>query len=771
MLQGSIRSNPSETAMVNSLKGQEFAFDILTRIWPEFDHHGHGIMADMMEMVLRRVEQEQGTSLLNEESWNLLGDYIATVRGTIVVQKDMSDLLGLLLGTPKVEGAVVEEPAVVLETEQMPFQDAPPRYQGRDDNTHLRSEPGNPQPLHARHQSSVPYRPRPPAAIKKITLSESGQFRPRNPRTMRESSAEDTDGSEHLSSPEHDSRGSHSGTSSSPSSPSFQGASGMKDWRTNYNQRSIREPSQTEYEGVGLEADYESPENDDHLDTVKQAYWLMQKRLRQKENEYEAGVNAHVKENMLNQQQIEDLRRDLKTMRREISELRGNEQSKSSQIEELEKQIEISERTSSTQKNSAAALKKQRDELAEDNSRMQEWLRQKEEALNQAMIRLTAKEADSRRIHADQEAMQELRDRLAAEINKNEGLSMKLELSEKLRLKSEIEKTGNEHSVGLDNTADVIQGRTLESELASTGAKFGAGIMLDDDAGEHNDVESTGQWSPTHAGTHRLLQESTSLSRKLKRSSIRDLNQRFKETGLESPLSNEVKDPSHYTPTALTAENAFTDGGDIAGVVALKPRRADDVDCELPVELQRIEKKEMLLRQEIGAQEALIDELFKVQPESTSVIPPFGNTPFGSDMVLGQKNTGLTGMQKVERARRRKAQSSRVLTSAELAVARGGELSTPSMALTRRESKNAITNVTLVSMYTIIVYLFGVITSVFLVDNGHAGAFNYGRVIDAFQDVTVADMNGTPGRFKVLEILVYWLQNLVWQGDAGFIPT
>ncbi len=123
--------------------------------------------------------------------------------------------------------------------------------------------------------------------------------------------------------------------------------------------------------------------------------------------------------------------------------------------------------------------------------------------------------------------MQELRDRLAAEINKNEGLSMKLELSEKLRLESEIEKTGQEHSAGLDNTSDVLQGRvcymhvsgnvgprltlpsahhepcllnfyqkTLESELASMGAKFGAGITLDEDAGEQNDTES-GKWSPS----------------------------------------------------------------------------------------------------------------------------------------------------------------------------------------------------------------------------------------------------------------------------------
>lgn len=65
---------------------------------------------------------------------------------------------------------------------------------------------------------------------------------------------------------------------------------------------------------------------------------------------------------------------------------------------QLEQQIEKSEKTSSTQKSSAAALKIQRDELEEENRRMQESLRNKEEALSNAMVRLTAIEADSRRV-------------------------------------------------------------------------------------------------------------------------------------------------------------------------------------------------------------------------------------------------------------------------------------------------------------------------------------------------------------------------------------
>ncbi|KAF9999000.1 hypothetical protein BGZ65_005569, partial [Modicella reniformis] len=78
----------------------ESAYDILARIWPEYDPNGEGIMAEMMEKVLRRVEQEQGSSLLLGSGWDELKDYIACVEGTIVRQKDLSDLLGILQGTP-----------------------------------------------------------------------------------------------------------------------------------------------------------------------------------------------------------------------------------------------------------------------------------------------------------------------------------------------------------------------------------------------------------------------------------------------------------------------------------------------------------------------------------------------------------------------------------------------------------------------------------------------------------------------------------------------
>jgi hypothetical protein len=60
--------------------------------------------------------------------------------------------------------------------------------------------------------------------------------------------------------------------------------------------------------------------------------------------------------------------------------------------------MERTERTNSTQKSNAAALKRQKDELEEDNERMLDIVRQKEEALSQATQRLTALEAETRRV-------------------------------------------------------------------------------------------------------------------------------------------------------------------------------------------------------------------------------------------------------------------------------------------------------------------------------------------------------------------------------------
>lgn len=94
---------------------------------------------------------------------------------------------------------------------------------------------------------------------------------------------------------------------------------------------------------------------------------------------------------------------------------------------------------------------------------------------------------------------------------------------------------------------------------------------------------------------------------------------------------------------------------------------------------------------------------------------------------------------------------------------------TTSSAVSKKDTKKAIANVTLVSVYTIVVYLLGLVTSVFMVES-QSGTFNPGRFL-SYNAMGGAAANGAPSQYGVIELVVYWIQNLVWQGDGAHVPT
>ncbi|KAI1319675.1 hypothetical protein EDD11_003369 [Mortierella claussenii] len=804
--------------------------DILARIWPEFDPHGHGIIAEMMEKVLRRVEQEQGTSLLESSSWDELADYIAHVEGTIVSQRDLSDLLSLLQGTSPPSSTLPTEQATSHDLEDIQSPDChPPAYQqpegqeqhylathnshvngnrdAQEERGYFQDEPRRPafsasvataivqQHPHPRHHSSIRSRPRGNSAnIRKISLSESSSFRPRHSKSSHGSSSEEesNESERRTLSPGPGSQGSHS-SSSSPTPMTGD----SKIWRSNYNNMSIREQSRTEYEGYGVDADYDTPEN---IESDHHKFLILQRKLKETEREleYQTRANELAKEAMMDQTETEGLKRDLNRMRREISEFKKNEQFKSAQIAELTMQIEKGEKTSSTQKSTAAALKKQKEELEEENTRIRESWRQSEDAYNQLTSRLAADEAERRKINADQQAIEELREMLAKEVAKGEDMARQLELisNEKLRLaesygnlKNEVEALAGGATIdnmSLNLGAD-DRGGSLMSELAKADPKFGPGIENiegDYSAGgkhEYNNV------SPQRS--MRQIQEISSLNRELKQKrSSRDISQRYKEGRLESALKNEVKSEEQpYTPSSdAGVENRVGKGGEQPfnrDTTAMVKHRADDVDCALPPEVQILEAKEASLNQALETQQDLVEALLRIQEANAA--------RFGADRAIRQ-NEPLAKLQKIERAHRRKPQQSRVLSSDEVidllnpgamhsaptAMVSGSEggvvgAASTSRAVSKKDQNKMIANATLVSLYTVVVYVLGLITSVFLVDNAQSGGLDYGRYIsyDAIQHGAAVDVNEEAGGFRVFELLFYWLQNQVWQGDAGYVPT
>lgn len=171
-----------------------------------------------MEDVLLRVEEEQGTQLLDKASWDRLHFYISTVKGTIVSQKDLADLLNILQSSSQPADHVDQQPEqqqLQLEQEEQSSQEAytHPRKSNSfqelsdtidnsvTDTSPLQSEPEQPayseSQLHPRHSSAIGQRPRATsAAFRKISLNESTHFRPRQHRVAHGSSPETSDAEE-----------------------------------------------------------------------------------------------------------------------------------------------------------------------------------------------------------------------------------------------------------------------------------------------------------------------------------------------------------------------------------------------------------------------------------------------------------------------------------------------------------------------------------------------------------------------------------------------
>ena len=84
-------------------------------------------------------------------------------------------------------------------------------------------------------------------------------------------------------------------------------------------------------------------------------------------------------------------------------------------------------------------------------------------------------------------------------------------------------------------------------------------------------------------------------------------------------------------------------------------------------------------------------------------------------------------------------------------------VSEPSSRALTRSNDRAVTNTATFAIYTLLVYIFGIVTSTFLLD-GQPGSWEQALVAAATQQ------GGS--RSKVLEILIYWIEKLLFEGDG-----
>lgn len=74
--------------------------------------------------------------------------------------------------------------------------------------------------------------------------------------------------------------------------------------------------------------------------------------------------------------------------------------------------------------------------------------------------------------------------------------------------------------------------------------------------------------------------------------------------------------------------------------------------------------------------------------------------------------------------------------------------------MTRRDDK-IVTNTVTFALYTVLIYFFGIVTSTFLLD-GASGQ-------NGWEQALVAAASGQVPKSKVLEIILYWIEKLLFE--------
>jgi hypothetical protein len=79
-----------------------------------------------------------------------------------------------------------------------------------------------------------------------------------------------------------------------------------------------------------------------------------------------------------------------------------------------------------------------------------------------------------------------------------------------------------------------------------------------------------------------------------------------------------------------------------------------------------------------------------------------------------------------------------------------------------RKDDKIVTNTVTFALYTVLIYFFGIVTSTFLLDGNPAAQAGWEQAL-------VAAASGQVPKSKVLEIILYWIEKLLFEPQG--LPT
>ncbi|KAK4518891.1 putative DNA helicase ino80 [Mucor velutinosus] len=430
------------------------------------------------------------------------------------------------------------------------------------------------------------------------------------------------------------------------------------------------------------------------------------------------------------QNKVDDMNMEVAKQRREIQEYKGKEKSSLDQISALEAHISNIQRSETDQKQVYLSIKSLFDEKCREAQELQELLRQKECDLEKTEDLLNS-------FQYEVQLLSQERSRL---IGLQNNLEMELQTSAQAHKQLEEQKSENEK---LKEIIDTLK-TDLDEALHQQSSSSSAGEVLSCELVDDTIV------MPHHPSN---IRQPSIIS-----------------------VSSSINEESHAS--LKTLESEFTDLDQLKSVRDEKDYYKNRAN-EAKEDLDRVKSELDYLRRALDSENrSLVNELAELRLKTNTVIVPPLSPSSSSTTTTGLATKPIldsisltipeppimdvwshSRIRKVNKKKRtvqdlHESTSSMnsfvITTSSQHSHANNRDRK----VMTRRDDK-IVTNTVTFALYTVLIYFFGIVTSTFLLD-GATGQ-------NGWEQALVAAASGQVPKSKVLEIILYWIEKLLFE--------
>ncbi|KAK9716830.1 hypothetical protein K7432_006640 [Basidiobolus ranarum] len=526
------------------------------------------------------------------------------------------------------------------------------------------------------------------------------------------------------------------------------------------------------FEGFGGEDfDLDSKDAVSQIGHLSRISLELNKRLRQTEKNLTLSVRQHEERISELQTRVDEMKLELTSKKREIQEYKSNEKAHLQQISMLESEIVSISRVLSHHKNLYSDLRRQYDEKREETEKLQLQLRMREDELLKSEMDLDNYAIEQKKYQQERSAFESHVSRLEQEVAFAQTLEQEVdELKEENqhlrdvvdRLRHDLDDAikGVNKPAGvtlkdLEDVSNVESEKNLHFELSSLLEDQSSGIFLPDEDQILPVLESHEEDSGYIAyledqNTH-LKTEAEDASRKWEHA-VYQLQEAKKAIALERQSLHEEIDRLRNNAQICATQEA---GVQCDHQVELETQ----TDTEEPSDEfhQNLEMEYRKLISNFKAQETLIQELLA---HSDNCEQPYGDSTGVLQRISAPRQNVVRRRHEAPLASSSKASSD---------VVSSGMHSTT--LATRTRGTGTVT----VILYTLVVYILGILTTMFLqqpmIEHKADQLSNTnGTAMTWYPEPSSTQQEQQP-RTRPLEYLIYWFQALAQDDELVQIPT